>query len=147
MDGLPHDDNHYFYQSRAAISSKGNLDIAEATSAMLASGEGRLRGTMALAAAALRELARRQPADGAAPHNLGTLLLRGGDAARAIEAFRVSLARRPRAALTHLSLGYALNGAGRRDEAAAAFHDCLRLAPDSRLCEEAQRQLQAMCLS
>ncbi|MGH7192911.1 MAG: hypothetical protein ACREJM_05160 [Candidatus Saccharimonadales bacterium] len=101
-------------------------------------------GPAAEAEAALCELARRQPANGAAPHNLGTLLLRGGDAARAIEAFRASLARRPRAALTQLSLGYALKGAGRREETAAAIHDCHPQAPDPKFACELQRQMSAM---
>lgn len=95
------------------------------------------------AEAALRELARRRPADGAAPHNLGTLLLRGGNASGAVEAFRASLARRPGAAVTHLSLGYALCTAGVPGEAAAAFREGLRMAPDDRLAAEAQRQLMA----
>ena len=44
----------------------------------------------------------------------------------------------------HLSLGYALCGAGAAGEAAAAFRNCLRLAPGPPVADEARRQLAAL---
>jgi predicted Zn-dependent protease len=96
------------------------------------------------AEAAMAELARRQPEDAGAQHNLGTVLLRLGRNHEAVEAFQASVRTRPDAALTHLSLGYALHNAGRDQEARRAFENCLRLAPVGPAAAEAARQLHAL---
>jgi Flp pilus assembly protein TadD len=92
----------------------------------------------------LRELVRRRPADAGAWHNLGTVSMRLGRVEQAIEAFQTSLRFRPDAALTHLSLGYALATAGRQAEAAKAFQACMRLALGEPAAAEAARQLAAL---
>ncbi|HJT36518.1 MAG TPA: glycosyltransferase [Pirellulales bacterium] len=93
---------------------------------------------------ALRELVHRQPANAAAHHNLGTVLLRSGRFQEAAGELRTSLCERPASAVTQLSLGYALSNTGERAEASAAFEQCIRLAPEDPLAAEARRQLAAL---
>ena len=62
------------------------------------------------------------PRDGALlRYSLGTEYLKAGDAARALECLREAVAREPQYSAAWKMLGRALAGAGREDEAHAAF--------------------------
>ena len=62
------------------------------------------------------------PRDGALlRYSLGTEYLKSGDAARAVECLREAVAREPKYSAAWKMLGRALAGAGREDEAHAAF--------------------------
>jgi tetratricopeptide (TPR) repeat protein len=94
------------------------------------------------AEAALRSLIARAPHDGAAHHNLGTLLMRTRRFAEAVRAYHEALRYRPNYAPTFLNLGYALKDCGRKDEARAAWQEVLRLAPND---PTARNELGALC--
>lgn len=87
------------------------------------------RGDFAGAEAALRELSVRDPADGSAPHNLGSIYLACGDPQQAAKAFAASLRIRPNSAATYHQLGQALAATGNQTEACNCWHEALRLDP------------------
>ena len=62
-------------------------------------------------------------------HNLGGALLRKGEAAGAVRAFRAALASNPRFAESHAALGFALLTQERLAEARASLRNSLRLLP------------------
>jgi tetratricopeptide (TPR) repeat protein len=86
-------------------------------------------GDPAEAEAALQELVRREPANGTAHHNLGTLNLRLGRPQAAADCYGQSLRHRPDHAPTYAQLGHALRQAGRVDDARQAWAQALRLDP------------------
>ncbi len=99
-------------------------------------------GTPAEAEERLRELVRRDPKDAAAYHNLGTLYMGRARFEDAVRAYRESLVNRPRAHLTHLHLGYALEASGCLDEAVTAWEHVLRLCPGNAAATDALGRVQ-----
>ncbi len=77
------------------------------------------------AQAALEDLARRDPLDGANHHNLGAVLVQRGAAEQAIQSYRESLRLRPNYPATLHQLGHACSAAGRIAEAREAFRQLL----------------------
>jgi tetratricopeptide (TPR) repeat protein len=104
------DDKHASTNLGNALASQGKLDEAMA---------------------AYREAIRLRP-DAAEAHNrLGALLCyRKREYAAAEIEFRVVVRLKPDNAQAHYHLGNALNGQGKRDEAAAEFREAIRLKPD-----------------
>ena len=90
---------------------------------------------------ALRALVDLAPADAAAHHNLGSVLLHTNRAAEAAGAFRRSLDLRPSSVETRVCLGYALHAAGDRAGAAAAWGAVLAADPGHREASDALREL------
>lgn len=86
-------------------------------------------GDLPAAERGLLELARINPDDASTHHNLGSLYLRQKRYPEAVDAYRTSLMHRAKSAPTQLQLGYALKESGRREEAAAAWQETLRLDP------------------
>jgi len=68
---------------------------------------------------ALRRLVATKPRDASARHNLGTVLLRAGDAASALRAYDEAIRLRPNEARSFLYRSYALQKLGRTKEAEA----------------------------
>jgi protein O-GlcNAc transferase len=85
---------------------------------------------------ALRALIERAPDDGSAHHHLDTLLLRAQQYEEAVQEYHQSLRYRPNYAATYLNLGYALKDSGRIDEAARAWEQVMRLAPNDETARE-----------
>src|SRR4029079_12715071 len=86
---------------------------------------------------ALERLTALDPADGAAPHNLGALCLREGKTQDAIDSTQESLRRRPKSAITLLQLGNALRDANRFEEAEVAWSRALELDPTNVVAQSA----------
>ncbi len=91
---------------------------------------------------ALTELSRRDSADAAARHNLGTVYLSQNRYAEAVDVYGDSLRLRPDSPATYLNLGYALREYGRLKEAIAAWEQVIRLAPGDPAATEALREVQ-----
>ena len=85
------------------------------------------QGDFPAAEPALRELWSRDPADGSAPHNLGTIYLAAGQPEQAVEAFAASLRIRPASSATHHQLGQALSALGDDVQASACWREALKL--------------------
>ena len=63
-------------------------------------------------------------------NNIGTGLLKSGEAGEAIEHFKVAIEINPRSALAHFNLGLALSGQGRLTEALESCTEAVRVKPD-----------------
>ncbi|MEJ2522657.1 MAG: tetratricopeptide repeat protein [Gammaproteobacteria bacterium] len=72
---------------------------------------------------------------------LGSILQRRGENAAALSLLDDAVALQPGLAVAHYHRGLALSGLGRGDEAAAAFREALRLAPESEWAVDARRRL------
>lgn len=94
-------------------------------------------GDLAQCETAITHLLRLAPDNPGAHHNLGTLYLRMGRSAEAVEPLRKSIALAPNDAMAHLHLGHALAGANERDAAAGEFSEVLRLEPANRYARDA----------
>jgi tetratricopeptide (TPR) repeat protein len=99
-------------------------------------------GSAPEAEAALRTLVARYPNDAAGHHNLGTFLLRLKRYDEAVWSLLQAVRYRDNAPATYLHLGYALKESGRLDEAAKAWQQVLRIAPDN---EPARAELGQLC--
>jgi len=93
------------------------------------------QGHTAEAEQLLKQLTERDPKDGAAPHNLGTLYMRSRRPREAIRSYQESLKRRPKSAMTLLHLGQAFKELGRRADAEAAWREALELAPTNEVVQ------------
>jgi O-antigen biosynthesis protein len=87
------------------------------------------QGDWAEAERSLSRLAERNPNDGAACHNLGTVYTLQGRHQEAIDAYRESLRRRPNSADTYARLANSLQAMGRSSEAAKAWQVASTLDP------------------
>jgi GT2 family glycosyltransferase/2-polyprenyl-3-methyl-5-hydroxy-6-metoxy-1,4-benzoquinol methylase/tetratricopeptide (TPR) repeat protein len=95
------------------------------------------QGDFSAAEAALRELWSRDPADGSAPHNLGTIYLAAGETEKAVAAFTASLRIRPSSAATHQLLGQAMSVTGNLEEARVCWQAALQLDPTNQAARAA----------
>lgn len=87
------------------------------------------RGAFGEAATVLREATEMAPGNPEAWNGLGVALVRLGDVAAGLEAFRRALALRPTHAEAERNLGVALDRHGRSGEAAVHYRAFLKLAP------------------
>ncbi len=82
------------------------------------------------AEAAYREVLRHEPTHLTALNDIGVILARRGDRTGALRHFEAAVARVPAEPRLRVNLAIALEGHGRRAEAAAQLREALRLQPD-----------------
>ena len=99
-------------------------------------------GNLLEAAGLLEEALEIKPADDETWNSLGVILVRRGETARGVEAFRRALRLRPNLAEAHRNLAVALDREGRPDEAVTHYRAFLSLsAKDHAARDEVQRRL------
>jgi tetratricopeptide (TPR) repeat protein len=102
-----------------------------------------LKGAFAEAVPHLREAVRARPEDAAARNTLGGALLAAGRVDESIRELRRAAELDPRSLNAHYNLGRALATRGLRREAAEAFADALRIAPEDPDVRQALSELKA----
>jgi len=99
-------------------------------------------GNLLEAAGLLEEALEIKPADDETWNSLGVILVRRGETARGVEAFRRALRLRPNLAEAHRNLAVALDREGRPDEAVTHYRAFLSLsAKDHAARDEVRRRL------